>query len=82
MNCQRGTREGASLNGRRIQVSPAIVCRSAVVHRLPYTCANAASSPPFANFIMNAQAVRRDGAAALDLAYSPAADSMVFGKKV
>ena len=63
--------EGASLNGRRIQVSPvgslagALLCTG-----FPYDVRERSEfARHFANFIMNAQAVRRDGAAALDLAY-------------
>lgn len=63
--------QGATLNGRRIrvsrvdQLSQAMVCTG-----FPY---NVRERPDFArgftNFTMNAQAVRRDGSAALDLAY-------------
>ena len=63
--------EGASLNGRRITVSPtdkltgALLCTG-----FPYDVRERSEfARHFANFIMNAQAVRRDGAAALDLAY-------------
>jgi myo-inositol-1(or 4)-monophosphatase len=63
--------EGASLNGRRIQVSPvdslagALLCTG-----FPYDVRERSEfARHFANFIMNAQGVRRDGAAALDLAY-------------
>jgi myo-inositol-1(or 4)-monophosphatase len=63
--------EGASLNGRRIGVSPtgnlsgALLCTG-----FPYDVRERSEfARHFANFIMNAQAVRRDGAAALDLAY-------------
>jgi len=63
--------EGASLNGRRISVSPtnnltgALLCTG-----FPYDVRERSEfARHFANFIMNAQAVRRDGAAALDLAY-------------
>jgi myo-inositol-1(or 4)-monophosphatase len=62
---------GAALNGRRIQVSPvdslsgALLCTG-----FPYDVRERSEfARHFANFIMNAQAVRRDGAAALDLAY-------------
>jgi myo-inositol-1(or 4)-monophosphatase len=62
---------GASLNGRRIQVSPvnslsgALLCTG-----FPYDVRERSEfARHFANFIMNAQGVRRDGAAALDLAY-------------
>jgi len=63
--------QGASLNGRRIQVSPvnslsgALLCTG-----FPYDVRERSEfARHFANFIMNAQGVRRDGAAALDLAY-------------
>ena len=63
--------EGASLNGRRISASPtnslagALLCTG-----FPYDVRERSEfARHFANFIMNAQAVRRDGAAALDLAY-------------
>jgi myo-inositol-1(or 4)-monophosphatase len=68
-SAERG--EGASLNGRRISVSPtnnltgALLCTG-----FPYDVRERNEfARHFANFIMNAQAVRRDGAAALDLAY-------------
>jgi myo-inositol-1(or 4)-monophosphatase len=63
--------EGATLNDRTIRVSPvehlsgAMLCTG-----FPY---NVRERPDFArdftNFTMTAQAVRRDGSAALDLAY-------------
>jgi myo-inositol-1(or 4)-monophosphatase len=63
--------EGASLNGRRMQVSTtrnlagALLCTG-----FPYDVRERSEfARHFANFIMNAQGVRRDGAAALDLAY-------------
>lgn len=63
--------QGASLNGRRIQVSAtsnlsgALLCTG-----FPYDVRERSEfARHFTNFIMNAQAVRRDGAAALDLAY-------------
>jgi myo-inositol-1(or 4)-monophosphatase len=62
---------GASLNGRRIQVSVrrnlagALLCTG-----FPYDVRERSEfARHFGNFIMNAQGVRRDGAAALDLAY-------------
>jgi myo-inositol-1(or 4)-monophosphatase len=62
---------GASLNGRRMQVSSteqlsgALLCTG-----FPYDVRERSEfARHFANFIMNAQGVRRDGAAALDLAY-------------
>ncbi len=62
--------QGASLNGRRIEVSPvdslagALLCTG-----FPYDVRERSEfARHFANFIMNAQGVRRDGAAALDLA--------------
>jgi myo-inositol-1(or 4)-monophosphatase len=64
-------RQGASLNGRRMSVSVtdslsgALLCTG-----FPYDVRERSEfARHFANFIMNAQAVRRDGAAALDLAY-------------
>jgi myo-inositol-1(or 4)-monophosphatase len=63
--------EGASLNGRRIHVSAinnlsaALLCTG-----FPYDVRERSEfARHFTNFIMNAQGVRRDGAAALDLAY-------------
>lgn len=63
--------EGASLNGRRIHVSEinnlsaALLCTG-----FPYDVRERSEfARHFTNFIMNAQGVRRDGAAALDLAY-------------
>ena len=62
---------GASLNGRRIQVSPRANLSSALLCTgFPYDVRERSQfARHFANFIMNAQGVRRDGAAALDLAY-------------
>ena len=63
--------QGAALNGKRIRVSQidnlnrALLCTG-----FPYDVRERNEfARHFANFIMNAQAVRRDGAAALDLAY-------------
>ena len=63
--------QGASLNGRRIQVSATPNLASALLCTgFPYDVRERSEfARHFANFIMNAQAVRRDGAAALDLAY-------------
>ena len=63
--------EGASLNGKRIQVSPTPNLASALLCTgFPYDVRERSEfARHFANFIMNAQGVRRDGAAALDLAY-------------
>jgi myo-inositol-1(or 4)-monophosphatase len=62
---------GASLNGRRIsvsrtpQLSAALLCTG-----FPYDVRERSEfARHFASFIMHAQGVRRDGAAALDLAY-------------
>jgi len=63
--------EGATLNGRRIRVSEiddlnqAMLCTG-----FPYNVRELGDfARHFYNFIMHAQAVRRDGSAALDLAY-------------
>lgn len=66
---ERGS--GASLNGRRVQVSLVEELNSAMLCTgFPY---DVRERPHFAldftNFTMEAQAVRRDGSAALDLAY-------------
>ena len=68
-SAERGA--GASLNGKRIQVSrnrnlsSALLCTG-----FPYDVRERSEfARHFTNFIMNAQGVRRDGAAALDLAY-------------
>ena len=63
--------QGASLNGRGIQVSPVDTLGGALLCTgFPYDVRERSEfARHFANFIMNAQAVRRDGAAALDLAY-------------
>src|SRR4026208_55449 len=63
--------KGATLNDRKIRVSSVEQLNSAMVCTgFPY---NVRERPDFArgftNFTMNAQAVRRDGSAALDLAY-------------
>jgi myo-inositol-1(or 4)-monophosphatase len=62
---------GAALNGRRIQVSPVDSLAAALLCTgFPYDVRERSQfARHFANFIMNAQGVRRDGAAALDLAY-------------
>lgn len=68
-SAERG--QGAALNGRRIGVSQidnlnrALLCTG-----FPYDVRERTEfARHFSNFIMNAQAVRRDGAAAVDLAY-------------
>jgi myo-inositol-1(or 4)-monophosphatase len=63
--------QGAALNGRRIQVSPTRSLSSALLCTgFPYDVRERSEfARHFTNFIMNAQAVRRDGSAALDLAY-------------
>ena len=68
-SAERG--EGASLNGKRIQVSPNRNLSSALLCTgFPYDVRERSEfARHFTNFIMNAQGVRRDGAAALDLAY-------------
>jgi len=68
-SAERG--QGASLNGRRISVSPTPTLASALLCTgFPYDVRERSEfARHFANFIMAAQGVRRDGAAALDLAY-------------
>ena len=68
-SAERG--QGASLNGRRIRVSPTPTLASALLCTgFPYDVRERNEfARHFANFIMHAQGVRRDGAAALDLAY-------------
>jgi len=63
--------QGAALNGRRIQVSKTRSLGSALLCTgFPYDVRERGEfARHFANFIMNAQGVRRDGTAALDLAY-------------
>jgi len=63
--------QGATLNGRSIRVSPIDDLNSAMLCTgFPYDVRERSEfARHFSNFIMNAQAVRRDGAAAIDLAY-------------
>jgi myo-inositol-1(or 4)-monophosphatase len=63
--------QGAALNGKRIHVSPTPNLASALLCTgFPYDVRERGEfARHFSNFIMNAQGVRRDGAAALDLAY-------------
>jgi myo-inositol-1(or 4)-monophosphatase len=63
--------QGASLNGRRIRVSQTRSLSAALLCTgFPYDVRQRNEfARHFANFIMTAQGVRRDGAAALDLAY-------------
>lgn len=63
--------QGASLNGRRITVSQTRSLGSALLCTgFPYDVRERNEfARHFASFIMHAQGVRRDGAAALDLAY-------------
>jgi myo-inositol-1(or 4)-monophosphatase len=63
--------QGASLNGRRINVSRTRSLSSALLCTgFPYDVRERSEfARHFSNFIMHAQGVRRDGAAALDLAY-------------
>jgi myo-inositol-1(or 4)-monophosphatase len=63
--------QGAALNGRRIRVSPTETLAGALLCTgFPYDVRERNEfARHFANFIMAAQGVRRDGAAALDLAY-------------
>ena len=68
-SAERG--EGATLNGRRIHVSEVEELNNAMLCTgFPYNVRELGDfARHFYNFIMNAQAVRRDGSAALDLAY-------------
>jgi myo-inositol-1(or 4)-monophosphatase len=63
--------EGATLNGRRIRASETDdLNRALVCTGFPYDVRDRGDfARHFSNFILNAQAVRRDGSAALDLAY-------------
>lgn len=63
--------DGASLNGRRIRVSKLEDLNSALLCTgFPYDVRGRTDFVRhFSNFIMHGQAVRRDGSAALDLAY-------------
>ena len=63
--------QGASLNGRRIRVSQTMNLSAALLCTgFPYDVRQRSEfARHFASFIMHAQGVRRDGAAALDLAY-------------
>jgi myo-inositol-1(or 4)-monophosphatase len=63
--------EGATLNGRRIRVSDIDdLNRAMLCTGFPYDVRDRGDfARHFTNFIMHAQAVRRDGSAALDLAY-------------
>jgi myo-inositol-1(or 4)-monophosphatase len=66
---QRG--EGATLNGRPVRVSDNVeLGRALICTGFPYDVRERGDfARHFRNFIMKAQSVRRDGAAALDLAY-------------
>lgn len=63
--------EGATLNSRRIRVSETEdLNRAMICTGFPYDVRERGDfARHFRNFIMNAQSVRRDGSAALDLAY-------------
>src|SRR5260370_38705801 len=63
--------QGAALNGRRIQVSQTNnLNRALLCTGFPYDVRERREfARHFTNFIMNAQGLRRDGSAALDLAY-------------
>ncbi len=62
---------GATLNGRRMRVSETVDLNQALISTgFPYDVrVRSDFARHFANFIMHAQGVRRDGSAALDLAY-------------
>ena len=64
--------KGATRNGRKIHVSKTSILRRALLATgFAYDVQKVADNNlnHFANFIMNAQAVRRDGAAAIDICY-------------
>lgn len=63
--------QGATLNARRIRVSAVDnLNRALICTGFPYNVRDQSDfARHFVNFIMNSQAVRRDGSAALDLAY-------------
>ena len=63
--------QGTSLNGRRVRVSTVDDLNSAMLCTgFPYNVRERPNfAREFANFTMTAQAVRRDGSAAIDLAY-------------
>lgn len=63
--------QGSTLNGRRIQVSDVVeLDRALLVTGFPYDVKKREQFVElFARFVLNAQAVRRDGSAAIDLAY-------------
>ena len=63
--------QGATLNGRRVRVSTVNHLNSAMLCTgFPYNVRERPNfARDFANFTMEAQAVRRDGSAAIDLAY-------------
>jgi myo-inositol-1(or 4)-monophosphatase len=63
--------QGATLNGRRMRVSDVEDLNSAMLCTgFPYNVRERTNfARDFANFTMEAQAVRRDGSAAIDLAY-------------
>ena len=64
--------EGATLNSKKIRVSATdTIERSLLCTGFPYNIRERGAKyvEPFINFLMRAQAVRRDGSAALDLAY-------------
>lgn len=63
--------QGATLNGRRVRVSTVADLNNAMLCTgFPYNVRERPNfARDFANFTMEAQAVRRDGSAAIDLAY-------------
>ncbi len=64
--------QGATLNGRKISVSETETLKdSLIVTGFPYNFAEKPDfADPWAKFLLNARGVRRDGSAALDLAYT------------
>ena len=74
--------QGATLNERPVRVSTVDeLSRAMLCTGFPYNVRERRDfARDFSNFTMKAQAVRRDGSAALDLAYVACGRSMDFGK--